>query len=188
MEDDTETTPAPAPATKSKPKVPRTPAQMEATRKALAALAEKRKALDLAPDTPAVRQKMLEEKLRKQAVARAVIEGVDTSVKSELAEIKLMLAERAMAEKAATVAAVAAKEVAEKPEKPAKSKRRVKVVEEESSSEEEVVVVRRKSTRARDPPTHAPAPAPAPAPPPPPPAPPAIKPTRPKLDPTLFSR
>jgi hypothetical protein len=185
MEDDTETTPVPAPATKSKPKVPRTPAQMEATRKALAALAEKRKALDLAPDTPAVRQKMLEEKLRKQAVARAVIEGVDTSVKSELAEIKLMLAERAMAEKAATVAAVAAKEVAEKP---AKSKRRVRVVEEESSSEEEVVVVRRKSTRARDPPTPAPAPAPAPAPPPPPPAPPAIKPTRPKLDPTLFSR
>lgn len=160
-------------------KKPRSPAQVEATRKALAALAEKRK--ETLKSVPAdIRAQAAQAKIERDAAARAAIEGTSLSVKREIAEIKLLLAQQEIAKQKEAVAAATAAKKAKKP--------RVRIVEEESSESEpeEVVVVRKKKKPEAV--TAAPAPAPVAAAPAPVPAPPAAE-VKPKPDYRgLFSR
>lgn len=136
----------------------RSPAQVEATRKALAALAEKRK--ETLKSVPAdIRAQAAQAKIERDAAARAAIEGTSLSVKREIAEIKLLLAQQEIERQKAAAATAAAPKKAKKP--------RVRIVEESESSEsepEEVVVVRKKKKVTEAAPAPVPAaPAPAPA-------------------------
>jgi len=164
------------PSKRTAAKKPRTPAQVEATRKALAALAEKRK--ETLKSIPAdIRAQAAQAKIERDAAARAAIEGTSLSVKREIAEIKLLLAQQEIAKQKEAAAAVTAAKKSKKP--------RVRIVEEESSESEpeEVVVVRKKKK-----PEAAPAPAPVPVAAAPAPAPPAAE-VKPKPDYRgLFSR
>ncbi len=148
------------PSKKTAAKKTRSPAQVEATRKALAALAEKRK--ETLKSVPAdIRAQAAQAKIERDAAARAAIEGTSLSVKREIAEIKLLLAQQEIERQKAAAATAAAPKKAKKP--------RVRIVEESESSEsepEEVVVVRKKkkvTEAAPAPVPAAPAPAPTPA-------------------------
>lgn len=147
------------PSKKTAAKKSRSPAQVEATRKALAALAEKRK--ETLKSVPAdIRAQAAQAKIERDAAARAAIEGTSLSVKREIAEIKLLLAQQEIAKQKEAAAAVTAAKKSKKP--------RVRIVEEESSeSEPEEVVVVRKKKKVEAAPAPAPvvtvgAPAPAP--------------------------
>ena len=132
-------------------------------------------------DDPAVKAKAAEDKIKRQAAAKAIIEGEYKTVAAELADIKTIVAQTHLDALEAINTRIATT-------KPA-TKKRVVVEESESSSEEEVVVVRKKKSKV----SHPLAPAPPPAPPAPAPAPvpefPA-KPVRrgPVLDRMLFTR